>query len=411
MAAQSSARSSRTRVCASRLKNFILVVLVVLTGSRVVAYSQVNAAWLCLAQEVLQNPQLPSVEKCLLDRHISWDEKTAIHSLARLLAAGALQTGVWFKGGNWFDQHEPIWMNDPVTSSRFLLVNYLQGRQVENFEYWRNIASSQGVFNEASFLRAKGRPDDALVAAELAYRLDSGWRDQWTRGLNAWTIGKANRQAGQIENAKQAFQVAISSWQMADQANAREYSAYAYRHLGEIAEQQGNRDAALDYYSKSILAAPQYANFSRLSDLMQSQRFSLNDVYSTLATLCQRGPSDDPYLWANSVALFRERKAFDLAQRVLDQVPSKLLSTQVIREETARLAIDRGDWRTAEAVYLSLLAQSPKDSSLVAEYWLSLGRAYQYQGRMQEARSAYEKALALKPDYATAQKALQDLKR
>jgi len=372
-------------------------------------------------------------------------EESKVRAAARLTALVALETEQYPQALDLLVPGQSAWSRDPLASYRVVLVERLHSGRVEDLSRWRGLAPSQYFFYEAARYRTQGRHDRALVAAELAYVLDAGWSDEWSRALNAWIMGKSYHQAGQNTAAQHALEAALPGLITAGTPLGREYAAYAYRRLGEIAEQQGDRETAFEYYVQSILVSPQHANFFRLSDLMLAQGRSLQDVYAVFAQLCRRGPQDNPYLWANSAAVFRERGAPDLARRVLDQVPPELTSTPVIRGREAELAADRGDLQIASSIYRTLLeeARSQGDKSAiahwanalaevlsrqgdyagavslfeeatwqmpsVAQYWFNLGQAYRQQGRVSEARAAFRKALALESGYTAAAQALAEL--
>lgn len=180
---------------------------------------------------------------------------------------------------------------------------------------------------------------------------------------------------------------------------------------------------------------------------MKQQR-SLQDAYLFLADLRQKGRQGDPHLWSNSALVFIERGVPQIAERVLAEVPIELKDAPAICAAAACLAMAQGKWAMAESLYAILLAEEKSANSedyqriasltsalgeaifqrgryaealrwfdeatrlapTIPKHWYKLGLAYQQLGRRTEARAAFEKALALKPDYTAAQKALRDLK-
>ena len=339
---------------------------------------------------------------------------------------------------------------DVVTGSRVLLLRYLYGQQSDDLTLWRGSASSQILVDTASVLKKVGTLDAATETeiSQLAYLLDHAWRDQWQRALNARSVGKQYIERGQLSEAKAAYERAVTSLAKTNEPLAREYACYAYSRLGTIAEQQGDLTSAVVYYEQAILASPQHADFLRPVDLLLRQQRSLQDAYLFLADLRQKGRQDDPYLWSNSALVLIERGAPQMAERVLAEVPIELKNAPAIRAAEARLAMAQGKWATAESLYAILLAEeesaNSKDHQRIAsltnalgeaifqqgryaealhwfgeatrlaptipKHWYNLGLAYQQLGRRAEARAAFEKALALNPDYTAAQKALRDLK-
>lgn len=428
----------------------LLVTSVLLLLTLLALWQPLEAHWVlnegarCVLRGVVQRSET-QLNNCLPVLQSALSKGNVVHGASRLIALVALETDESAQALALLDPYQSEWASDPFSSYRLLLAKRRYTGQVEDLSRWRGVALSQFFFYEAFKLRAVSRYDRAIVATELAYLLDSGWNDEWSRGLNAWIIGKTYHQAGQLEAARQAFEVAIPSLVSAEKPLGREYVAYAYRHLGEIAEQRGDLKTAFENYVQSILTSPQHADFFRLSDLMLAQGRNLEDVYAVLAELRQRGPQDDPYLWARSASVFRERNVPELAQRVLDEVPPELVATPNIRGWRAQLAADRGDLQTASEIYRSLLeeARSQGDGRAVAGwanslagvvsrqgdngsaillleeatkqmpsvswYWFNLGQAYQEEGMLPEARGAFQKALGLEPDYTAAAEALVEL--
>lgn len=337
---------------------------------------------------------------------------------------------------------------DIVSASRVLLLRWLDGRPLD-LGVWRGVASSQIIADTTRWLGTLRANREVVEAVELAYLLDDGWRDAWQRGLNARTVGKQYIERGQLAQARAAYERAATSLIRAQESLAPEYACYAYLRLGAIAEQQGDLAGALEYYGQAILASSRHVDFSAPVDVILKQERNLQDAYLFLADLRQKGRQDDPYLWSNSALVFIERGAPQMAERVLAEVPSELEGAPNIRYVKARLAAAQSKWPIAESLYAILLAEekggdkpdSQKVASLanalgetilqqgryteaitrfaeavqlapdIPRYWYNLGVVYQRLGNSDEARAALDKALALKPDYVAAQKALQELKR
>lgn len=336
---------------------------------------------------------------------------------------------------------------DSLSASRVLLLGWLDGIY-SDLSVWRGTASSQIIADTAHWLGMSRASYEIVEAAELAYQLDDAWRNSWQRGLNARAVGKQYSERGQLEQARSAYERAAASFIRAKELLALEYACYAYSHLGAIAEQQGDLAGAVEYYEQAILVSPQHAAFLPVVDIMLRQGHSLDDAYALLAELRQKGVQHDPYLWSNSALVFIERGALQMAEQVLVEVPLELENTSSIRYAKARLAAAQGKWLIAELLYTALLTEEQNEDKpdfqklaslynalgevmlqqvkyteavawfseaiqlapTVPKYLYNLGLAYQQSGRIDEARAAFEEALALQPDYVLAQRALHDLK-
>ena len=382
---------------------------------------------------------------CALER--SWVPRELGKNMLRLNTTLYFERGMYDVLVAMLQQNKP-WYDDSLFLPRMLVSEFILNPNHVELRDLKDWTTSQWLYNFARSLQARGNKRAAEASLELASYLDEGWQDDLSRALTYYQLGRIYQTEKKWDAAVRAYKEALSSFLSVNTAIGREYSAYTHRRLGEILEQQGDPHAAIEYYIQSILVSPQHADFFRPVDLLLRQQRSLQDAYLFLADLRQKGQQDDPYLWSNSALVFIERGAPQMAERVLAEVPIELKDAPAIRAAEARLAMAQGKWTTAESLYAFLLAEEKSANSedqqriasltnalgeaifqqgryaealrwfdeatrlapTIPKHWYNLGLAYQQLGRRAEARAAFEKALALNPDYAAAQKALRDLK-
>lgn len=81
--------------------------------------------------------------------------------------------------------------------------------------------------------------------------------------------------------------------------------------------------------------------------------------------------------------------------RVADTLDQRITGDADALHDLARRALGRGETQNALAYLQDAIAQKPADAAL----WCSLGAAHRHSGEYEAARTAYEKALTLRPDY------------
>lgn len=232
---------------------------------------------------------------------------------------------------------------DIVTGSRFLLVQHLNEVPSINLTKWRGIASSNLLETIGTQLQISGMTREAGSSSELAYRLDSGWYDQWQRGINARTHARQYLELGQWDESRDAYVRAIESFAQADHPLTDEYTCYAYFRLGEIAEARGNIDQAIEYYTQGIWASPQHSDFSRPVNLLLGENSSLTDIDHYLAYVRHNGPQDNAFLWSYSATILDQLGAQEMALQVINETTEALQGTPTIRDIFAKLTEPEGD--------------------------------------------------------------------
>jgi tetratricopeptide (TPR) repeat protein len=226
---------------------------------------------------------------------------------------------------------------DQITATRLLLLRFVLGEHLLDLAAWRGAASSNMLEGTAAYLQRQNDPQDAETAKVLAFALDSGWYDNWQRGNNARDRGITALEAGHLMEAQTAYERAIASFALVDLPTAREYTAYAYFRLAQVAEQSGEVERALEYYRKGIWSSPQHCDFSLPVKLILATGGSMNDVYEYLAGVRRDGPQDNPTLWSYSADILASMGARDMALRVLAETPPALLDSPLIRGIKAKL--------------------------------------------------------------------------
>ena len=227
---------------------------------------------------------------------------------------------------------------DQITATRLLLLRSVLGEHLVDLAAWRGTASSNILEGTAVYLQRQNDPQGAETAKALAFALDSGWYDNWQRGNNARDQGITALEAGNLVEAQTAYERAIASFAPVNLPAAREYTAYAYFRLAQVAEQSGEVERALEYYRKGIWSSPQHCDFSLPVKLILATGGSMDDVYEYLAGVRRDGPQDNPTLWSYSADILASVGARDMALRVLAETPPLLLDSPLIRSIKAKLA-------------------------------------------------------------------------
>lgn len=226
---------------------------------------------------------------------------------------------------------------DVMTGTRLLLIRYLHTHEPIEVAEWQPSASSNILEGMAAFFQTNGITETAQSAMELAYKLDSGWYDQWQRGINARQQARQYRELGQWDESSAAHERAIESFAQTDHPLADEYTCYGYFRLGEIAEAQGDDNRAIEYYTQGIWASPQHSDFSRPVNLLLAANGSIDEVDAYLSHVRRGGPQDNPYLWSYSASILEHLGAREMALQVLRETPDVLVDTQIIQDIRTQL--------------------------------------------------------------------------
>ena len=179
--------------------------------------------------------------------------------------------------------------------------------------------------------------DDALRVREQVAKIDTGRRpeDQSILGFLQNEIGSTLRRAGNDTAAARAFAKAV---------DVDSSTAPAYLNLGDVREEQGNLNAAVDAWERLIEAVPDraYLAFERLE-----RAYRALGAPRRFVDLCQRLIDRNPQEWRARLALARHltaagqhRAAFDLLLGALGNNPHGLVIHQEIWEALTPLGFE-----------------------------------------------------------------------
>jgi tetratricopeptide (TPR) repeat protein len=254
--------------------------------------------------------------------------------------------------------------------------------------YERNIALDERnprVHYKLGLTRYRaGRLSDALEPLRLATALDPRMAEAH------YVMGLVHREQGQTASARRALEQAVKLGP--GLFNAREA-------LAEVYLAEGNPGRAIEQLE--VMAALEPASADRLVavGLAQSRAGRLEAASLTLGRAIDRFP-DAPngyaalgHIWLTT-ALRGDRVALNKAVEALRQAASKQGVSSETLTELGRAWMLLGEYPAAERVFRQALAQLP----VPAEAYLHFATVTQRGGRIQEARDALVKYVALVGD-------------
>jgi predicted TPR repeat methyltransferase len=201
-------------------------------------------------------------------------------------------------------------------------------------------------------------------------------------------LGVIARQRGDAEQAVRSIREALA----VDPSQAR-----AHCNLGAALQDTGDTDAALASYERALQLDPRYglAWNNRGNTLRRLGRFD-DALHSYEQALALR--ANDPDAWCHRAIVLQDLGRFDeavhSAERALQAKPA--WQEALLALGNALQALERFD--AADAAYARALAQGPR-----ADIWCARASALKKSGQPAAALEAYERALALRADYALAQ--------
>jgi pentatricopeptide repeat protein len=101
---------------------------------------------------------------------------------------------------------------------------------------------------EGSIALAEGRYQDAITAFRAWH--EAG--DNFCQYCSLYGLGRAFELAGQSDSAVAAYEQAVSANQLFGMYQAPYDPAPTYKRLGELYEERGNRDKAVEFYSEFV---------------------------------------------------------------------------------------------------------------------------------------------------------------
>jgi len=264
------------------------------------------------------------------------------------------------------------------------------------------------------------------AAIEFQKAVSAGWKDAET----FFALGFAYQQTGELEESAYWYRRAL----LEDTTNEE-----AYNNLGSVLRRLGRADSSLVILRRGLEKDPGSAKLLRnlFLTLFDLERF--DELIPMLEHYVQANPDDyrtreilaDAYMkdGAGDIAEIEYRKVlgtkegyvpaivglgYIMANRgEVDQAEKHLLvalqldSTNVdAMHRLGYMYLDRGDVHKAIALFIDIVKLEP----LVANHYDSLGDAYFESEQYEEAREAYEMALALDSTFAHPKEMLKRLK-
>ncbi len=371
------------------------------------------------------------------------DQAGYSHSAARLL------TALWFENENYAKLAQssisrPDIFSNPILLPRVALAQVIVQDDLDGYLPDRSLSSNQ-FFILSERLRKLGRSEGARVSLEIALKIDNGWESALDRSLAAFWVGRARQNDQQWDMARGAYQLALPGFLKEASPVGMEYASYTYVRLATIAQIQNDYQLAANYYEMSIRIGPQWGGFLQYVDFLMAEGKPGSEIYSTLLQLCNGELQNDPYIWSGAILALREKGFLGYARRILDVVPTVLIDDPEIMAQQGLLEEKQGYYDTAYNIYLSLYQQAKLNGGVseIAEwaahlgnvlllqdrpeqaqgyleeavltdptvywYWYALGDTFQKMGRTEDARSAYQQALTLNPEYLPAKQALEEI--
>lgn len=311
----------------------------------------------------------------------------------------------------------------------------------DEYGYWlfqaKRTAEARDVLEEA---RRRG-PDDAYVALHLGLVAASGGdaaaaEAELRRALSLrQSFGSAQRALGNLLRKRKAFDEAIAVLRAAASSGSNEERARSLLALGTAQWAAGKRADAERSFDKAIEFAPARVEMriaiarAYLSSSDQADHRRAQDMLARAAELAPDLPPVHSALGRAHERLGQRSEAEAAYERALRLDPSY----RYARRRALRIALERKDFARARAHAALLLQEAPDEpehhflAALVAdkedrdddarkgyrsaiekaagnypEAYMNLGLLEKRAGRLPEAIAAYERAIALRPDYLAA---------
>lgn len=181
----------------------------------------------------------------------------------------------------------------------------------------------------------------------------------------------------------------------------------AHNDLGELLAQQGKLDEAAAQFAAALAINPRFAHARHNMGMMLVQRGKLDEAISEFSKAVEIDPAFADAFNKLGAALANEGR--------LDEAITNFSKAIEINPAYSSAHANLGSayeqqGRTADAIaaYFSAL-QFTADSTMAAQTHFRLGKLFAKTGKRNEAAQHYNEALRLKPDYAQAKQALNQL--
>lgn len=317
------------------------------------------------------------------------------------------------------------------------LIEALRGRIPSQFFFW--VARQYEI---------EQRPAWDIAARRLAYALDEEWKDEWSRAFNARKIGRWFAKRGDFGEARQAYALALENFRADGDIESIVQISRIYWSLGQMAEQEGDFEAAVDAYRRSMRNYPKEAlgSYLSLGLLLKSQGYSLDEIEQEFKRFLSADSSRDPYVYAWPLNVLVRLDSPSHARHFLEMAGPAQRETSVMLALTARLLRAEGKARQAEIHYRQAIQKArnanPREAAKAASelagllseqgdldgslemwelattllpeeawYWYGLGCVEKERGALDAARSALRQALQLDSSLSEAQTLLQQIEQ
>jgi tetratricopeptide (TPR) repeat protein len=280
-------------------------------------------------------------------------------------------------------------------------------RYSEAESIWRRILeidpNNAVVYNNlGTALSWQGELDEAV---EAYYKALSITDEDSIRYAVLNNMGIALSRQGKLADAVWAYQTAIKF-------NSKD--AIVYNNLGIVLRNQGKLDEAVAAYQKAIQIYPQYDIAHNNLGIVLRNQGKLDEAVAAYQTALFINPNN-PYLYYNLGLALSDQEKLDQAiaayQKAIQLNPRYAaaysnMDIALANQEKLNKAV--GNY---QPTVLSLEDRPGTPTSAYTLAYNGLGFALQQQGKLTKAITEYKKAIALDPNYVTAQNNLQEAER
>lgn len=199
------------------------------------------------------------------------------------------------------------------------------------------------------------------------------------------SLALVSKETGALDDAEQYFRKLLTM---------NQHVSEAHLYLGQIAEQRGDRDGAIQQYS-DIPPGPEF--FSALTRIIELQLAANNPegARKYLRELRERYPQHAVRFYLIEADLLMQLKEYQVGTQLLAEALKKYPAQPNLLYSRSTFSERRHDWSLLEKDLRAILAKDP--SNVVALNALGYALADQTK-RYDEAHTLIQKALAQKPD-------------
>jgi tetratricopeptide (TPR) repeat protein len=195
-----------------------------------------------------------------------------------------------------------------------------------------------------------------------------------------------------VANENKHYEVARRGFEKLISHNQRITVSHYY--LGQIAEQQGEANAAIARY-RQVKAGKYFMPATQRLINLQARQGQLLEARRYLASLRLAIPLQAPNFWALEAALLKSNDLTEDAKKILDLAIERFPEQLLLRLERALMSEQLNDFATAESDLRFILSRDPDNVTALNALGYSLSNQT---GRYEEALVFVEKAFALRPN-------------